>query len=312
MIVTQKYVFLVLSLILLPVIYVTLDVEYGGDVRKVYSNLDVARALSFEAPMGWFLASIKFSNIYISPAICFTGLYFSTYLLISEGKNDIKNSNLAFFSLALFLLMFSWPIITLHANIIRQGYLLIVINLVLLLIKRGHPFLSLLLFLPASLIHKSSFLIFLVVIFSGILYYFLTSHMVKRKKIFVYLCFVGYTGAYFVSKIPFIKNLFFLFETPMPANGQDIVSVLIIFYPILVINTILGKLITFLDYYIHVTFWLIALLYFMGLVWQSERLFINIFLILIINILRKYKMKHTLLLSTAATFWTVTHLFFSW
>jgi hypothetical protein len=69
-----------------------MDIEYGGDIRRVYSKMDTSQAVSFKDPLGWLLASIKLANIYIAPAICFTGLYLTSFLLITDKKDDINEA----------------------------------------------------------------------------------------------------------------------------------------------------------------------------------------------------------------------------
>lgn len=264
----NKYIIAFIVSLIFSILYGSGLMGYGPDYFSSYGLFNIAWGNLLRDQIGNVISSLNIFNIYLGSSIVTFFTCFATSLLIIKYL-EINKKDVYEYCLSIVMINFSWPIILLSLNVMRQGLVTSIFYLYIFLNYKKFNVFTIFLLISIPSLHYKISIILLITCLTHIFYYYICK-FIENIKIFNYslfiLSFVVYGIIYF-----YLKNNIYL-----PDNFVRGVDLSLIF---LIINIsysyffifFLYKNKNFLESLLFIYSLILPCLYFLELFWQFER-----------------------------------------
>lgn len=272
----KLFIIVILFLILVSTIYSLIigrgHYGFGVDYYHAY-QFSYPSDVFFTDRIGWFLSTLNINGFKIGVFTLAFLIPFSTGIVLLVFFNKLNLKNTLFFFIIFIALIHSWPVFPSIINAMRQGAMMSFIFLGLYFLNNSKISYSFLFFLIALFTHKSG------IFFFSIFLILVTFKLYKKNtKNLVNLYFVfGITSFFFSLIIFYILDYLqlILISQYNRIIGRDFSEIFLVINILYILyfskfNKFLLK--NYFNFYIYLFSFFILGCYFIGLIWQYERL----------------------------------------
>ena len=174
---------------------------YGSDFYAAYQIPNITWGGLFNR-LGWGIATLTINGIHIGVHLVTLILSLSTGFLIREHIKFKKTYSLILFLLIYFTAIHTWPVIMSTSNAMRQGIAMSLIFLAFVAGSRKSFFWMFFFSFASIFMHGTGLLLFMTLIFSYFVNYFLANYSFKIKIFINFLMGIClFISAYFFLKL---------------------------------------------------------------------------------------------------------------
>jgi hypothetical protein len=245
---------------------------------------DIYNVMAIKKDVGWFITTLHYKEIPIGLGFVSLLLAYATgVLLLTESKL----TKYKFPKYSYILLLHCWPIIMFATNVVRQGLLIALIYLSIILYTYSFKKLSVSLILFSLSVHKIAFLFAPILLFSIIIIE--VDKMIAIKKVIFHSLnsLIAILVIFLIYKFFYINNPFGYRPIDSRAIGGDFTNIFFlinIFYiSYFLIKGITLELISLFLFYASIVF---IPFFIVGYSWEYERLNMSIIMLYIICLCR--------------------------